>query len=115
MNETVTANDIGRQGDELLQLVSFNLGKEEFAVDILKIQEINRMVDITKVPKSPNFVEGVINLRGKVIPIIDLRKRFGLPLTENTKQTRIVVVDVDKKVVGLVVGPERGVELVQQL
>lgn len=91
------------QSEGLLQLVSFNLGKEEFAVDILKIQEINRMVEITKVPKSPEFVEGVINLRGKVIPIIDLRKRFNLPGSENTKQTRIVVVDIDNKVVGLVV------------
>ena len=91
------------QSEDLLQLVSFNLGKEEFAVDILKIQEINRMVEITKVPKSPEFVEGVINLRGKVIPIIDLRKRFNLPGSENTKQTRIVVVDIDNMVVGLVV------------
>ena len=91
------------QSEELLQLVSFNLGKEEFAVDILKIQEINRMVEITKVPKSPEFVEGVINLRGKVIPIIDLRKRFSLPKSESTRQTRIVVVDIDNKIVGLVV------------
>lgn len=91
------------QGDDLLQLVSFKLGEEEFAVDILKIQEINRMVEITKVPKSPDFVEGVINLRGKVIPIIDLRKRFCLEVTGQTKDTRIVVVDIDQKVVGLVV------------
>ena len=98
--ETVMAES---QSEGLLQLVSFNLGKEEFAVDILKIQEINRMVEITKVPKSPEFVEGVINLRGKVIPIIDLRKRFKLPGSESTKQTRIVVVDIDDMVVGLVV------------
>ncbi len=91
------------QGEDLLQLVSFNLGKEEFAVDILKIQEINRMVEITQVPKSPDFVEGVINLRGKVIPIIDLRKKFSLDVAESTRQTRIVVVDIDNKVVGLIV------------
>jgi len=94
---------VENQSEELLQLVSFNLGKEEFAVDILKIQEINRMVEITKVPRSPEFVEGVINLRGKVIPIIDLRKRFSLPESESTRQTRIVVVDIDNKIVGLVV------------
>jgi purine-binding chemotaxis protein CheW len=88
---------------ELLQLVSFNLGNEEFAVDILKVQEINRMVEITKVPRSPHFVEGVINLRGKVIPIVDLRKRFNLGEKDRDKQTRIVVVDVDNKTVGLVV------------
>ena len=89
--------------DDLLQLVSFKIGSEEFALDILKIQEIIRTVEVTKVPRAPHFVEGVINLRGKVIPIIDLRKRFGLPSIETTKNTRIVVVDIDNKVVGLVV------------
>jgi purine-binding chemotaxis protein CheW len=92
----------GRSMD-LLQLVSFNIGNEEFAVDILKVQEINRMADITRVPKSPPFVEGVINLRGKVIPIVDLRKRFNLEERKATKETRIIVVDMDGKVVGLIV------------
>ena len=86
---------------ELLQLVSFNLGNEEFGVDILMVQEINRMLEITKVPKSPEFVEGVINLRGHVIPIINLRRRFGLPLKEKDKQTRIIVVNIDDKVLGI--------------
>ncbi|MBI3600518.1 MAG: chemotaxis protein CheW [Nitrospinae bacterium] len=88
---------------DLLQLVSFNIGNEEFAVDILKVQEINRMAEITRVPKSPPFVEGVINLRGKVIPIVDLRKRFNLEERKTTKETRIIVVDMDGKVVGLIV------------
>ncbi len=87
----------------LLQLVSFNIGDEEFAVDILRVQEIIRIVEITKVPKSPPFVEGVINLRGKVIPIIDLRKRFNLEERKTTKETRIIVVDIDGKVIGLIV------------
>lgn len=86
-----------------MQLVTFNLGKEEFAVPILQIQEINRLVDITRVPKSPEFVEGVINLRGKVIPIIDLRKRFGLPQAELGKYARIVVVNMEGRMVGLIV------------
>ena len=86
-----------------MQLVTFNLGKEEFAVPILQIQEINRLVDITRVPKSPEFVEGVINLRGKVIPIIDLRKRFGLPQSELGKFSRIVVVNMEGRMVGLIV------------
>ena len=90
-------------GEETLQLVSFNLGKEEFAVDILKIQEINRMVDITGVPNSPDFVEGVINLRGKVIPVVDLRKRFGLSEEIKGKDTRIVVMDIRRKIIGFVV------------
>jgi purine-binding chemotaxis protein CheW len=89
-------------GDEL-QLVSFNIGSEEFGVDILKVQEINRMVEITKVPQAPHFVEGVINLRGKVIPIIDLRKRFGLEVKEYDKDTRIVVVDINGTIMGMIV------------
>ncbi|MBD3381485.1 MAG: chemotaxis protein CheW [candidate division Zixibacteria bacterium] len=90
-------------GEELLQLVSFKLGEEEFGVDILKVQEINRLVEITKVPRTPDFVEGVINLRGKVIPIIDLRKRFGLNLKDNDKDTRIVVIDIDGSIMGMIV------------
>ena len=91
------------QGKELLQLVSFNIGSEEFGVDILKVQEINRMVEITKVPQAPHYVEGVINLRGKVIPIIDLRKRFNLDVKEYDKNTRIVVVDISGNIMGMVV------------
>jgi len=88
---------------ELLQMVSFNLGNVEFGVDILMVQEINRMLNITRVPKSPDFVEGVINLRGRVIPIINLRMRFGLPAKEHDKQTRVVVVIIESKIIGLVV------------
>lgn len=93
----------GKVDQNLLQLVSFQLGEEEFGVDILKVQEINRMLEITKVPNSPVFVDGVINLRGKVIPILNLRQRFGLEKKEIDKKTRIVVVDIDGKVVGVVV------------
>ncbi|HKK20378.1 MAG TPA: chemotaxis protein CheW, partial [candidate division Zixibacteria bacterium] len=89
--------------DELLQLVSFKIGSEEFGVEILKVQEINRMVEITKVPQAPDYVEGVINLRGKVIPIIDLRKRFNLEIKEYDKNTRIVVVDITGNIMGMVV------------
>lgn len=93
----------GVAADELLQLVSFKIGSEEFGVDILKVQEINRMVEITKVPQAPDYVEGVINLRGKVIPIIDLRKRFDLEIKEYDKNTRIVVVDITGNIMGMVV------------
>lgn len=88
---------------QLLQLVSFHLGGEEYALEILRVQEIIRMMDLTRVPNSPDFVEGVINLRGKVIPVIGLRKRFGLGGKEYDKQTRIVVVEVGGNVVGFVV------------
>jgi purine-binding chemotaxis protein CheW len=89
--------------DELLQLVSFRIGGEEFGVDILKVQEINRMMEVTRVPNAPEYVDGVINLRGKVIPIIDLRRRFGMERKEHDKNTRIVVVELTGKVVGFVV------------
>jgi purine-binding chemotaxis protein CheW len=87
----------------LLQLVTFRLGDEEYAFDILSVREINRMMEITRVPRSPAFIEGVVNLRGNVIPIIDLRKRFGLPPRERDKSTRIIVSEVDRRVVGFIV------------
>lgn len=80
--------------NEILQFVTFRLGKEEYAVDILKVQEINRIVDITPVPNSPQHIEGVINLRGKVIPVINLRKRFGLDSDRLDNHARIIVIDV---------------------
>ena len=86
---------------ELLQLVTFRLGNEEFSLDILRVQEIIRHMELTRVPRTPDFVDGVINLRGRVIPVLDLRKRFGLPSEERTNETRIIVVDVDNKTVGL--------------
>ena len=91
------------QAVELIQLVSFRLGQEEFGVEILKVQEINRMVEITKVPQAPHYCEGVINLRGKVIPVINLRKKFGLEELEWDRSTRILVCDVDGNVVGVIV------------
>jgi purine-binding chemotaxis protein CheW len=72
-------------------------------VDILQVQEINRMLDVTRVPNAPEFIDGVINLRGKVIPIINLRRRFGMERKERDKNTRIVVVELSGKVVGFVV------------
>lgn len=89
--------------DDDLQIVTFKVGDEEFSVSILKVQEIIRMSEITKVPRSPDFVEGVINLRGRVIPVIDLRKRFGLQKVERGIDARTIVVDSAGKVVGLIV------------
>lgn len=102
-DEKQMSEDISNYSEEIFQVVSFEIGSEEYAVDILEVQEIIRMVEITPVPKAPYFVEGVINLRGKVIPIIDLRLRFGLSAAEQTKETRIVVVDVSRVILGLVV------------
>jgi len=92
-----------RHDAELLQLVTFKIGDEEFGVDILRVQEIIRTMEITKVPRAPVFVEGVINLRGKVIPILDLRKRFGLDARDHDKDTRIIVIEMQAMIVGFVV------------
>lgn len=89
--------------DELIQLVSFKLGNEEFGVDIRKVQEINRMVEITKIPQAPHYCEGVINLRGKVLPVIDLRKKFEMEIEEWTRNTRIVVCEDGNSIVGIIV------------
>ena len=85
------------------QLVAFQLGEETYGVDISQVEEIIRLQPITKVPGAPDFVEGVINLRGRVIPVIDLRKRFHRPPREETKNTRIVVVEVPPNTVGMIV------------
>ena len=91
------------QGDRLLQLVTFSIAHEEFGVEILKVQEIIRTLEITRVPRAPAFVEGVINLRGRVIPIIDLRRRFGIESKPHDKDTRIIVIEINQMVVGFVV------------
>lgn len=93
----------GAESLELLQLVSFMIGKEEFGVDILKVQEINRMFQITKVPNSPDYVDGVINLRGRVIPVIDLRAKLGMERKEHDKDTRIIVVELAGRTIGFIV------------
>ncbi len=85
------------------QLVIFELANEVYGVDISRVQEIIRMTTITRLPRAPEFVEGVINLRGKVIPVVDLKKRFGLAEGDRTKASRIVVVDVGDHTIGMVV------------
>ena len=97
------SNGNNEESDELLQLVSFMIDKEEFGVNILYVHEINRLLQITRVPNSPEFVEGVVNLRGRVIPVIDLRVKFNLNKKENDNNTRIIVVEVDGKTVGFIV------------
>ncbi len=88
---------------EEAQLVTFNLGEEEFGLKITDVQEINRLAEITKLPKAPAFVEGVTNLRGDVVPVIDLRKRFNMPQTERDDRTRIIITDMGGRKTGLIV------------
>ena len=85
------------------QLVVFDLANEHYGVDIAAVESIIKMQPITAVPRAPSFVEGVTNLRGTVLPVIDLRRRFGLPMEEETKETRIVVVEMSDATVGMVV------------
>ncbi|WMW25557.1 chemotaxis protein CheW [Methanolobus sediminis] len=89
--------------DELLQMVVFQLGGEEFGVEIMKVQEIIRMPEITQIPQSPEFVEGVINLRGRIIVVINLDKRFNLASKEVDSHSRIIVVEIGENVVGMIV------------
>ncbi|MEM7622348.1 MAG: chemotaxis protein CheW [Planctomycetota bacterium] len=96
-------DDDGQGGSEQLQLVTFVVANEEFAVDILAVHEINRMMDLTRVPQSPPEVEGVINLRGRIIPVVDLRRRFGMAQADRTEQSRIVVVEILGRVIGFIV------------
>ena len=77
------------------KFLTFTLGNEEYGVPVLKVREIIKVMDITQVPQVPDYVLGVINLRGKVIPVIDLRRKFGFAATEHTERTCIIVVDVD--------------------
>jgi len=88
------------QKEDLRQFVSFVVGGEEFGVNILTVQEIIRPVDITRVPHAPDFVEGVINLRGRILPVIDLRTRFGFPERERDDDMRIIVVEIGAQTVG---------------
>ncbi len=87
--------------------LSFVLGSEEYGLEILKVQEINGMMDITRVPRTPHFVRGVINLRGRVIPIISLRDKFKMTAVEDTEKTCIIVVQVkyqdDSLTMGIIV------------
>lgn len=91
------------QADALLHLVTFQLGREEYGVEIASVQEIIRATDITTVPGAPSHVRGVINLRGKIIPVVDLRRRFSLPEADVTEAQRIIVVELKEKRIGMLV------------
>ncbi len=86
-----------------LQLVSFCLAEEEYGIEITKIREIILMGEITQVPETPHYVKGLINLRSTVIPVIDLRTRFGMPEAELTDESRIMVLHVGTKTIGIIV------------
>jgi purine-binding chemotaxis protein CheW len=89
--------------DKELQVVGFRIGRETFGLPISIVREIVRVPEITAVPNAPDYIEGVINLRGRIIPIVDLRKRFGQKSIEASKKNRIVVVELGSRAFGLIV------------
>jgi purine-binding chemotaxis protein CheW len=88
---------------DMLQLVVFELGGEEFGVEIMNVQEIIRMPEMTQIPQSPDFVEGVINLRGRIIVVVNLSKRFNMRSRDAGDNSRIIVVEIGNAVVGMIV------------
>jgi len=89
--------------DKELQVVGFRIGRETFGLPIEMVREIVRVPEITSVPNAPDYIEGVINLRGRIIPVVDLRKRFGEKSFEAHKTNRIVVVEMQSRAIGLLV------------
>jgi len=88
---------------ETKQYIVFGLGEERFGIDSLNITTIDRMKTITRVPKTPDYVKGVINLRGDIIPVMDLRAKFKLPLAEETEETRIIILKLEEVSIGVIV------------
>lgn len=85
------------------KFLSFFLGEEEYAIEILKVQEIIGLIPITPVPRMPSYIRGVSNLRGKIVPVMNLRSRFGLPVVEDTDETCIIVVQENQQLMGVLV------------
>ena len=88
---------------EEVQLILFTLNDSLYGIPIEKVSEINRLEDITPLPKAPQFIEGVINLRGNVVPVIDLRKRFGMEQVERTNKNKIIILLINKRLFGIIV------------
>lgn len=93
----------GAADDTMLQWVTFRLDNEIYGINVMQVQEVLRYTEIAPVPGAPSYVLGIINLRGNVVTVIDTRERFGLPPTEVTDNTRIVVIEADEQVVGILV------------
>jgi purine-binding chemotaxis protein CheW len=89
--------------DEVLQWVTFKLERETYGINVMQVQEVLRYSEIAPVPGAPSYVLGIINLRGNVVTVIDTRARFGLPGTEVTDNTRVVIIEADKQVLGILV------------
>jgi purine-binding chemotaxis protein CheW len=102
-NLPAVKEDVAKTSNEIIQLVSFELGGEEYGIDVLTVREIIRMPSITKMPNTQDYVDGIINLRGIVVPIISLRRRFGLADRDIDRQSRILVMEIGAGLTGFVV------------
>lgn len=111
MNESRHESLGGPAAETLRRMVSFAVGSEKFVVDVTQVQEIIRPAPVSRVPKAPAFIEGVMNLRGQIIPVVDLRKRFGLETRAQDRDTRIVVMTLEKGMVGFIV--DRALQVLQ--
>jgi purine-binding chemotaxis protein CheW len=100
---TANATSSGNSNDEVLQWVTFRLENETYGINVMQVQEVLRYTDIAPVPGAPSYVLGIINLRGNVVTVIDTRSRFGLPFSEPTDSTRIVIIEAEKQVIGILV------------
>jgi purine-binding chemotaxis protein CheW len=103
VNDTTTGTEELIAESDIFQLVSFLLEDIEYGIDILKVHEIMRPPEITRLPNTPSYIIGVINLRGSVIPVVDVRERFNFPKQAATELTRIIVIETGEKLVGLMV------------
>ncbi len=102
MGSTMTEAESVKQHNEV-QIVTFLVDTEEYGLEILKVQEVVRLPYITRLPRSPLFIKGVINLRGNIIPIVDLREKFGLKIRKYEGSTRVIIVEIGEKKVGMIV------------
>ena len=106
--------DKGFAVDREMQVVAFKVGREDFGVDVKKVDGVISLVDITRMPRAPQFVEGIINLRGQIVAVVDLANRLGIESTERGAATRIVVVEAQDVKVGLVVESPEVINISQE-
>ncbi|MFA3789666.1 chemotaxis protein CheW [Aliiglaciecola sp. SL4] len=103
MSDERNAKNAAASNDEVLQWVTYRLGDETYGINVMQVQEVLRHTEIAPVPGAPDYVLGIINLRGNVVTVIDTRTRFGLPPHEITDSTRIVIIESEEQVVGILV------------
>ena len=101
--EKLNKDDKNQVSEEMLQFVTFLVAEENYGVSVHKVQSINEMLEITYVPHSSSYMEGVINLRGSVVPVINMRKKFGIPVKEYDLFTVILIVEVKERLIGMIV------------